>query len=96
MTEHTKGPWRRGKISQVIVSGCKNGLNIPGADNWGYYGGYLIAESVSKVNAPLIAAAPELLEALENITGEAAFTGLPEEKQQDIYTAIAKAKGNER
>ena len=34
-----------------------------------------------------------LLEALESITGEAAFTGLPEEKQQDIYIAIAKARG---
>ena len=37
----------------------------------------------------------ELLGVLESITGEAAFTGLPEEKQQDIYIAIANAKGEQ-
>ena len=37
-------------------------------------------------------AAPEMLQALEDIIGEAAFEGLPESKQEAIYAAIAKAK----
>lgn len=34
-----------------------------------------------------------MLAALESITGEAGFEGLPDSKQEAIYAAIAKAKG---
>lgn len=46
-----------------------------------------------RANAHLIAAAPDLYEALESITGEAGFEGLPESKQDAIHAALAKALG---
>ncbi len=62
--KHTPGPWRIGKSYGAVVadvpvdSGCDN-------DHVEAYGGHLIAESIAVCNRPLIAAAPELLEALE-------------------------------
>ena len=41
-------------------------------------------------------AAPEMLQALEDIIGEAAFEGLPESKQEAIHAAIAKAKPSKK
>ena len=38
-------------------------------------------------------AALDMLQALEDIIGEAAFEGLPESKQEAIHAAIAKARG---
>lgn len=61
---HTKGPWRHG-VGHTVVSDHANGIEINGALVPEYYGGNMIAESVSPNNAHLIAAAPDLLEALE-------------------------------
>ncbi|MGZ4819362.1 MAG: hypothetical protein ACXVZJ_12090 [Terriglobales bacterium] len=66
--KHTPGPWRAGSgtggkgsvVSDQLATGALNG-----SEAVDYYGGNLIAESVAQENIPLIAAAPELLEALE-------------------------------
>jgi hypothetical protein len=63
----TKGPWEIGKYNSCVISKNDESLSIRGSvgeDAIEYYGGNLICESVSKSNAKLIAAAPELLEAL--------------------------------
>lgn len=67
---HTKGPWRIGKHTNSVISDNSNGLEINGAkgeEAVKYYGGNLICESVSIENAKLIAAAPDLLEALNDM-----------------------------
>jgi hypothetical protein len=59
MTKHTPGPWRvRRKDRLAVVT------DIP---EWGAYAAseMLIAETVHKADARLIAAAPDLLEALK-------------------------------
>ena len=63
MSKHTPGPWQIGKNFGSVV--CDTPVpGIRGSDDTEYYGGHLIAESVTEANARLIAAAPELLEAL--------------------------------
>lgn len=66
----TKGEWRLGKTGGCVVSDNDESLHISGAfgeEAKEYYGGNLICESVSNANAKLIAAAPELLEALNEM-----------------------------
>ena len=66
--KHTPGPWRQGKTSATVVSDSALGIDMMGATDESaieYYGGNLIAESVSTNNTALIAAAPEMKEALE-------------------------------
>lgn len=71
--EYTPGPWRPGKNGGEVVSDhplpgyIERGINS-GHDHVSYYGGYLIAESIwRKEDRDLIAAAPELLDALKNL-----------------------------
>ena len=67
---YTKGPWMVGKTN-CVISENDNGLELNGAKGQEaieYYGGNLICESVSEANAKLIAAAPEMLEALKSIS----------------------------
>lgn len=63
-TNHTRGPWRIGKahgavVADVPVHACLDNDHVEA------YGGHLIAESIAVCNRPLIAAAPDLLAALE-------------------------------
>lgn len=65
----TKGVWSVGRRGSVI-STESDGITInggTGADADIYYGGNLICESVSDNNATLIAAAPELYDALNDV-----------------------------
>lgn len=61
--KHTPGPWRIGANSGAVISdhAVEHGPN--GCDCVEYYGGHLIAESIAECNRPLIAAAPELIQA---------------------------------
>lgn len=91
MTAHTPGPWRAEGWEGVTVNaadGCTI-LACPGASQ-----GATLAET--KANARLIAAAPDLLAALEEIAGypHADHAGLPPARARAIArTAIAKATG---
>ncbi len=106
---HTPGPWRTG----VDVENCGGGMNVLAADDslrvahtarFVRGGEVLISEPVAKANAHLIAAAPELLEALKACVSDhdqlAAQQVYPEEPMpcgckvcQQMKHAIAKAEG---
>lgn len=60
----TAGPWRIGKCGAIVADFPIQG-GVPGTSDTESYGGYLIAETVAPENAPLVAAAPRLLRALE-------------------------------
>lgn len=93
-TKHTPGPWRAGSgtggkgsvVSDQLAVGALNG-----SDAVEYYGGNLIAESVAQENIPLIAAAPDMLEALE-----ACYAALHPNSDEGAMAryAIAKATGS--
>jgi hypothetical protein len=93
-TKHTPGPWKIGKGSFIISDSPSPG--IPGSDEVDYYGGHLICESVSKSNATLIAAAPDLLQSLIDVmdywTGHVDYDA-SWEVAITARNAIAKAKG---
>lgn len=86
--KHTPGPWR-------IDSGHEGGWMIIGCDlvlcqrsPWA------IRQEESKANARLIAAAPDLLEAAENLENDDG--AIPEHAWKLLQDAIAKAKGTPR
>jgi hypothetical protein len=67
MSKWTEVEWRPGFNGLSVVSDCNNGLYISGTTGElaiDYYGGNLIAESVTPCNAKLIAQAPVLAERL--------------------------------
>lgn len=66
MNSHTPGPWRFDR-SWVVADFPPEGRPVDGKEPEFYSGGYVIAETVTKENGPLIAAAPELLEALRRL-----------------------------
>lgn len=71
MTMHSKGPWRQSEMQpDAIVSDDRTTLP-PGYkdpdDHLLYYGGYVVAESIAPQDRPLIAAAPDLLDALRGL-----------------------------
>jgi hypothetical protein len=61
VSKHTPGPWRIGKQGGSVVADTPV-PEMGGSDSLDYYGGHLIAESITPSNAKLIAAAPELLD----------------------------------
>ena len=93
--KHTPGPWRDALTCGAIVSDTAIEHGPHGCDCVQYYGGHLIAESFAACNRPLIAAAPELLEALEGLMAlESRGRIMPIGKEWDAARAvIAKATG---
>lgn len=102
---HTRGPWRVGRPGSVVADHPVPGMR--GSGDVAYYGGHLIAESVTASNAPILAAAPELLDALyitsncapitddlARLADDAEITlGFTAADIRQIRAAIAKAKG---
>lgn len=67
-TTHTPEPWKLGRAGSVI-SESKDGLEIIGAtgeEAINYYGGNLIAESISQANAARIVACVNACAGIEN------------------------------
>ena len=68
MMNHTPGPWELGSLGSVVTRTPDDQVRITGIyaeETIRAYGGHVICETVMPANAKLIAAAPELLEALE-------------------------------
>lgn len=93
----TPGPWKVGKITSCVVADSNEALATRGAyenESKNYYGGFLIGESIGDANAKLIAAAPELLEALQ-IYLNAGHKEARREASVIAKAAIAKALGEQ-
>lgn len=87
MSKHTPGPWELEIITSAYVTAC-DGTHIADV----HHGSTATAKAEGSANARLIAAAPELLEALEFV-----IRGVPDtwEGVQKARAAIAKATGGE-
>ena len=103
-TEHTPGPWALGHenghgfdVVHEIAPNCGHLLIVSECHTQKSYLGHEIDRDAAQANARLIAAAPELLEALETLAAYANGRfgrnpyGIPEYKT--ALQAIAKAKG---
>lgn len=99
MSNHTQGPWKKGIWGGSIISESSNGIDINGAigeEAVKYYGGNLICESASECNRNLIAAAPDLLAALNRLVHlhlceqEGISSGMP--TVEDWYEAVETAE----
>lgn len=66
----TQTKWRKGKCGGSVVSDVMPPDGLSGSRDAEYYGGYLIAESVAPSMIPLVAAAPEMREALRAFIAE--------------------------
>ncbi|OGO45133.1 MAG: hypothetical protein A2W34_04050 [Chloroflexi bacterium RBG_16_64_32] len=64
--QHTLGPWRIGAHGGIVAD-VPIADGVEGTEDTTFYGGYLICETVAPCNQPLIAAAPDLLAALERL-----------------------------
>lgn len=85
MTQHTPGPWFLGDTALIEDA---NGKPFAGA----YWDDEDIPEAVSIANARLMAAAPDLLEALNLACDEVGYA-MPADILKKVHAAIAKAEG---
>ena len=88
--------WRSDKQADAVLS-TKPADRVPNRheqENLEYYGGHLIAESVTPKNMPLICAAPDLLDACEEAIAwfEDRMPGIAVDAKDSLRMAIAKAK----
>jgi len=99
-TKHTPGPWRIGKFHGAVVADVPVNAGLDN-DHVEAYGGHLIAESIAVCDRPLIAAAPERLEALEIMIVGACAVGVPHAGERKVLqdavdharATINKARG---
>ena len=103
MSKHTQGPWRYRKVKrkqewEIDTGHCPN----LGCDSWtkmavvfGCDDDPKMGKVVGKANACLIAAAPELLEALEEAVCALEVCGKDYRATEIARAAIAKAKGEQ-
>lgn len=72
MSKHTAVPYRIGKNGAIVSDDPVVGMS--GSDDIGYYGGHMVAESVTRTNAVFIVKACncfyDMLEALKNIEND--------------------------
>ena len=66
---HTPGPWTIGKAYGAVVAPTGENMNIGGSDDVQHYGGYLVGESISNCNKPIITQAPALAESVIELLG---------------------------
>lgn len=91
MMSHTPGPW---KVAENLFGNTASYEVYANVETKSGKGGYTricqITPRDQKANARLIAAAPELLEALENCLG---FVVAHPQFTEDLRNLIAKARG---
>lgn len=99
MSKHTAGPWRLSTrkpdldgVNVCFEIDADNRINIASSQSQEHIGPDSICEDECLANARMIAAAPELLEALQAVR-EGAWPHLYVEQQKQIDVAIAKATG---
>lgn len=101
-TKHTPGPWKmvRPDITGATVeSAAAHGVTIAWCGTNGAYGvggSHTIGKAEATANAHLIAAAPELLEALTRLRDCYSVSHSPATRQscwEQAHAAIAKATG---
>lgn len=95
MSEWTKGPWAWTHPNQ-ITSGLSGADGKPVIDDLGYDGLYINPKSA---DARLIAAAPTMAEALENLLAHTEGVTLPAAAhvmREKARAALALAKGEDR
>ncbi len=106
MNKHTPGPWHTGEgvpYSQTVQMKVCGWDRRPDATGHDYFacGPRVRTEEQAKADARLIAAAPELLEALKRLLEHAEWVGTPRGYSWDDFkdvidparAAIAKAEG---
>lgn len=86
--------WSKGKIGGTVITDTPDGLpensGHSGTDAHKYFGGALICESVwRKKDIALISAAPDMLEALQNLEND--DNSIPEHAWKMVQDAIRKA-----
>jgi len=86
--------WSKGKNGGTVITDTTDGLpensGHSGSDTHNYYGGALICESVwRKKDVALISAAPDMLEALQNLENDDNY--IPEHAWKMVQDAIRKA-----
>jgi hypothetical protein len=86
---YTQGPWSVAENNAVHIGEQVSDLIALVSL---YRSGFFIGVDEQKANAQLIAAAPDLLDALERIA-EHYSASLPDHMQEEIADVIAKAKG---
>lgn len=91
-----KETWSIGKVASTVITDTPDGLpensGHSGTDAFEYYGGALICESIWRnKDAHLISAAPDMLEALENLEND--DVSIPYHAWDLVQKAIKKAKG---
>ena len=95
-TKHTPGPWEKADGTDGITRGIRgwHGPEMVNVINWN---GISRATSVTgQANARLIAAAPDLLEALQWVVLRTEEGGYPDGKcLEEARAAIAKATGEQ-
>lgn len=64
LQQATPGPYRQGRGYGAVVSDSPEGIRVMGAEDREAYGGYLIAESISETNQPLVRLSWETARAL--------------------------------
>jgi len=91
MSKHTPGPWK------VRIEKSKDGFpnyKITSCDKTEVYAACNSVGYSTTANAHLIAAAPDLLEALEHVQATLEFKRLYPGTTNMVLAAIAKAKGD--
>lgn len=89
--------WAIGKTGRCVITDNSEGLpesgGFSGNKAINYYGGNLVCESVwRRKDVALIAAAPDMLEALQNLKND--DNSIPEYTWKLVKEAIAKATDN--
>jgi hypothetical protein len=95
--EHTPGPWGLSSETPTIIKAFDafGETNIIIGSASGYTGSpYFPSGETAAANARLMAAAPQLLEALRRTANSAGFQYMTYETQSVVNAAIAKAAGS--